>query len=69
MARARAETNHTTTDRLVGDTGGTATKMTRIAGGESISGRRERADGERIQSITTYDLAALAVLMILICIF
>jgi hypothetical protein len=68
MARARAGINHTTTDRLVGDIGGTVTKMMRITGGGSISGRCETAYGERIRFMMTYDFAALAALTILICI-
>ena len=36
---ARAETRHIMSDRLVGDTGDTVTKMMRNTGGESTSGR------------------------------
>lgn len=36
---ARAETRHIMSDRLVGDTGGTATRTIRSIGGESTSGR------------------------------
>lgn len=36
---ARAETRRIMSDRLVGDTGGTATRTIQNTGGESISGR------------------------------
>lgn len=41
---ARAETRRIMSDRLVGDTGGTVTRMTRNTGGESISGRHGMTD-------------------------
>lgn len=60
---ARAERGHIMSDRLVGDTGATATKMMRIIGGESTSERNVVTGG----FIMTYDLAALAALTSLIC--
>lgn len=47
---AKAEIRRIMSDRLVGDTGGTVTRMMRNTGGESISGRycmKEPIDGRR----------------------
>jgi hypothetical protein len=41
MSMAKAETRHITSDRLVGDIGGTVTRTMRSTGERNISGQQE----------------------------
>jgi hypothetical protein len=63
---ARAETSMI--DRQAGDTGATVTRMMRNIGGGNNSERQDTTVGVMHDFITTYDLAAPAALMNLICI-
>ena len=66
---ARAETRHIMSDRLVGDTGGTATRTIRSIGGESTSGLHDMMYWSPGILKMIYDFVALAALTNLICMF
>jgi hypothetical protein len=66
---ARAEIRRIMSDRLVGGTGGTVTRMARNTGGESTSGLHDMMYWSPGILKMIYDFVALAALTNLICMF